>query len=90
VPRSAFLEGPAKWEEPRPRGGAPAKQKTAVPPGAGLFAFAVLERDGRKREVAVDDAVRWGAGTRGGKITLSNVGSDPQPAMSGQGGLLVP
>jgi hypothetical protein len=39
------LEGPAKWEEPRPRGGAPAKQKTAVPPGAGLFAVAVLESE---------------------------------------------
>jgi len=39
------LEGPAKWEEPRPLGGAPAKQKTAVPPGAGLFAVAVLESE---------------------------------------------
>jgi hypothetical protein len=36
---------PAKREEPRPHRGAPAKQKTAAPPGAGLFALAVLESE---------------------------------------------
>ena len=40
-----FLGGAHEWEEPRPRRGAPAKQKTAAPPGAGLFALAVLESE---------------------------------------------
>ena len=65
-----------------------AKQKTAVPQGAASLSLAVLESDGRKRGVAIDSAVNWGV-EREGKTTLSNVGSDPQPAMNGQGGLFV-
>src|SRR6266480_105748 len=39
-----FLGGcPAKWEEPRPRRGAPAKQKTAAPLGAASLSLAVLQ-----------------------------------------------
>ena len=46
---------PAKWEEPRARRGVPAKQKTAAPPGAASLSLAVLESEGRKREVPIDN-----------------------------------
>ena len=36
-----------------------AKQKTEEPQGAASLSFAVLESDGRKREVAIGDAVNW-------------------------------
>jgi hypothetical protein len=37
--------------------GAIVKQKTAAPPGAASLSLAVLESDGRKREVAIDNPV---------------------------------
>jgi hypothetical protein len=35
------------------------KQKTAVPQGAASLPLAVLESDGRKKEVEIGDAVNW-------------------------------
>jgi hypothetical protein len=64
VPRSAFLEGAREAGGTKTPCGAPAKQKAAVPPGADLFVLVVLESDGRKREVAIGDAVNW-MGTSG-------------------------
>jgi hypothetical protein len=40
-----FLGGACEVGGTKTPWGAPAKQKTAVPPGAGLFAFAVLESE---------------------------------------------
>ncbi len=88
MPRSAFLEGASEAGGTKTYSGAMVKQKTAVPQGAASLSLAVLESDGRKRGVAIDSAVNWGV-EREGKTTLSNVGSDPQPAMNGQGGLFV-
>jgi hypothetical protein len=42
--------------------GAIAKQKTAAPQGAASLPLAVLENDGRKREVAIDNAVNSAGG----------------------------
>jgi cobalamin biosynthesis protein CbiD len=39
--------------------GAIAKQRTAAPQGAASLSLAVLESDGRKREVAIDNSARW-------------------------------
>jgi hypothetical protein len=39
--------------------GAIAKQKTAEPQGAVSLLLAVLESDGRKREVPIDSSARW-------------------------------
>ena len=39
--------------------GALAKQKTAAQQGAASLSLAVLESDGRKREVATDNETRW-------------------------------
>ena len=58
MPRSAFLEGAREAGGTKTYSGAIAKQKTAAPRGAGLFALAVLESDGRKREVAIDSPAR--------------------------------
>ena len=60
MPRSAFLS----LEGARQAGGAKTysvtlvKQKTAVPQGAASLSLAVLESNGRKREVAMLNAVR--------------------------------
>jgi hypothetical protein len=35
------------------------KQKTAVPQGAASLSLAVLESEGRKRKVAIDNVVEW-------------------------------
>jgi hypothetical protein len=35
------------------------KQKTAVPQGAASLSLAVLESDGRKRDVAIDSGAGW-------------------------------
>jgi len=43
--------------------GAIAKQKTAEPQGAASLSLAVLESDGRKREVAIDKCGQVVAGT---------------------------
>jgi hypothetical protein len=59
VPRSAFLEGARETGGTKTYSGAIVKQKTAVPQGAASLSLAVLESDGRKREVAVGDAVNW-------------------------------
>jgi hypothetical protein len=57
VPRSAFLEGArAAAGGTKTYSGAIVKQKTAVPQGAASLSLAVLESDGRKREVAMYDA----------------------------------
>jgi hypothetical protein len=57
VPRSAFLEGAREAGGTKTYSGAKAKQRTAVPQGAASQSVAVLESDGRKREVAIGDAV---------------------------------
>jgi hypothetical protein len=54
VPRSAFLEGAREAGGTKTYSGAIVKQKTAVPQGAASLSLAVLENDGRKREVAID------------------------------------
>jgi hypothetical protein len=54
VPRSAFLEGAREAGGTKTWTGAIAKQKTAEPQGAASLSLAVLESDGRKREVAID------------------------------------
>ena len=59
MPRSAFLEGAREAGGTKTYSGAIVKQKTAVPQGAASLSLAVLESDGRKREVAIDDAVKW-------------------------------
>ena len=45
MPRSAFLEGAREVGGTKTHRGALAKQKTAAPPGAGLFALTVLESE---------------------------------------------
>ena len=76
---------PAKREEPRPVSGAIAKQKTAVPQGAASLSLAVLENDGRKREVPIDTvarSARWSAGRRGENTQYAqNVRSVPEVAI---------
>jgi hypothetical protein len=52
VPRSAFLEGTREAGGTKTCSGMIVKQKTAVPQGAASLSLAVLESDGRKREVA--------------------------------------
>ena len=59
MPRSAFLEGAREAGGTKTCSGAIAKQKTAVPQGAASLSLAVLESDGRKREVAIDNTRRW-------------------------------
>ena len=54
MPRSA-LEGARKGGGTKTCTGALAKQKTAAPQGAASLSLAVLESDGRKREVAIDN-----------------------------------
>jgi hypothetical protein len=54
VPRSAFLEGAREAGGTKTWTGAIAKQKTAEPQGAASLSLAVLESDGRKREVPID------------------------------------
>jgi hypothetical protein len=49
------LEGAREAGGTRTYSGAIAKQKTAVPQGAASLSLAVLESDGRKREVAIDN-----------------------------------
>jgi hypothetical protein len=49
------LEGARKAGGTKTCTGAIAKQKTAVPQGAASLSLAVLESDGRKREVAIDN-----------------------------------
>lgn len=51
MPRSAFLEGARKAGGTETCTGAIAKQKTAEPQGAASLSLAVLESNGRKREV---------------------------------------
>ena len=60
MPRSAFLEGAHEVGGTKTCTGAIAKQKTAVPQGAAFPSLAVLENDGRKREVPIDS----GAGAK--------------------------
>ena len=57
MPRSAFLEGARQAGGTKTYSGAIVKQKTAVPQGAASQSLAVLESDGRKRELAVDNAM---------------------------------
>jgi hypothetical protein len=59
VPRSAFLEGAHKAGGTKTYSGAILKQKTAVPQGAASLSLAVLESDGRKREVSIDNEAPW-------------------------------
>jgi hypothetical protein len=59
VPRSAFLEGARQAGGTKTCSGMIVKQKTAVPQGAASLSLAVLESDGRKRGVAIRDAVNW-------------------------------
>jgi hypothetical protein len=65
VPRSAFLEGAREAGGTKTYSGAIVKQKTAVPQGAASLSLAVLESDGRKREVAAGHCAGVGAGRRG-------------------------
>ena len=58
MPRSAFLEGARVAGGTKTCTGATAKQKTAVPKGAASLSLAVLESDGKKREVATDNEAR--------------------------------
>ena len=60
--------------------GAAAKQKTAEPQGAAALSLAVLESDGRKRGVPIDNGRRWELGRRG-QNTAQNVRSVLQPAI---------
>ena len=53
MPRSAFLEGAREAGGTKTYSGAKAKQKTAVPQGAASLSLAVLESDGRRREVVI-------------------------------------
>ena len=77
MPRSAFLEGARKAGGTKTCTGAIAKQKTAVPQGAASLSLAVLESDGRKREVAIDSPARWGLEGAGGQTSnAENVRSD--------------
>ena len=69
MPRSAFLEGAREAGGTKTYSGAIVKQKTAAPQGAASLSLAVLESDGRKREVAMDSAL---GGERGGK-TIDSV-----------------
>jgi hypothetical protein len=65
VPRSAFLEGAREVGGTETNSGALVKQKTAVPQGASSLSLAVLESDGRKREVTIGHCAGVGAGRRG-------------------------
>ena len=60
MPRSAFLEGAREAGGTKTHSGAIVKQKTAVPQGAASLSLAVLESDGRKREVAIGNAASRG------------------------------
>jgi hypothetical protein len=51
------LEGAREAGGTKTYSGARVKQKTAVPQGAASLSFAVLESDGRKREVAINKCV---------------------------------
>ena len=62
MPRSAFLEGARGAGGTKTCSGAIAKQKTAEPPGAASLSLAVLESEGRKREVAIDKCGQMVAG----------------------------
>ena len=62
MPRSAFLEGARGAGGTKTCTGAIAKQKTAEPQGAASLSLAVLESDGRKREVAIDKCGQMLAG----------------------------
>ena len=59
------MEGAREAGGTKTYSGAIVKQKTAVPLGTGLFALAVLESEGRKREVAIGHCAGVGAGRRG-------------------------
>jgi len=58
VPRFAFLEGAREAGGTTTCAGAIAKQKTSVPQGVASLSLAVLESDGRKREVPIDTEAR--------------------------------
>jgi hypothetical protein len=55
------LEGAREAGGTKTYSGAIVKQKTAVPQGAASLSLAVLESDGRKREVSIDNAMDWAA-----------------------------
>jgi hypothetical protein len=59
VPRCAFLEGARGAGGTKTYSGAIAKQRTAVPQGAASLSLAVLESDGRKREVPIGIVTAW-------------------------------
>lgn len=71
MPRSAFLEGAREAGGTKTCIGALAKQKTAAPQGAASLSLAVLESDGRKREVVIDSEARWVRGARAKWTTLA-------------------
>jgi len=52
------LEGACEAGGTKTCTGAIAKEKTAAPQGAASLSLAVLESDGRKREVAIDSPAR--------------------------------
>jgi hypothetical protein len=59
VPRSAFLEGAREAGGTKTYSVAIVKQKSAAPQGAASLSLAVLESDGRKREVGIGNVVNW-------------------------------
>jgi hypothetical protein len=68
VPRSAFLEGAREAGGTKTYSGAIVKQKTAVPQGAASLSLAVLESEGRKREVAMNSMDCGVVGRRAEKL----------------------
>ena len=64
MPRFAFLEGARQAGGTKTYSGAQVKQKTAVPQGAASLSLAVIESDGREREVAIDSEASWVMGKR--------------------------
>jgi len=58
VPRSAFLEDAREVGGTMTGRGAPAKQKTAAPPGVGLLALAVLKSEAAELGVKATTPLR--------------------------------
>ena len=59
MPRAAFLAGAREAGRAKTYSGATVNQTTGVPQGAATLSLAVLESDGRGREIATGDSVNW-------------------------------